>query len=159
MPPCRAGRPKVWVMPRKRYSLNSPALPLRACGAASLSAAVDCAKAGKLKLAATAAAITIFFKKSLLCSVLVGLLSCPAVGRACASAGAGLLVEGQVEFQDIDARFAKDAELAAFRMAGDQVPDLGLWQLAQAGNARCLPLGGGHADVRIKATARGRHQI
>src|SRR3546814_10888414 len=68
-------------------------------------------------------------------------------------------VELSIEEQDIDARFAQNAQQRRCDALLDERPDARFGDVASCGDPRNLGLGGGGRDVWIKARAGCGHQI
>ena len=69
------------------------------------------------------------------------------------------LVQRQVEQQDVDHRFAEEAELASLGVRRDELANGAFREPALPRDARHLKRGGGRADVRVETRGRSRHQI
>ena len=59
------------------------------------------------------------------------------------------LIEGQIEFENVDTGFTEKSKLPTFRVLIDKLPDLCGADAAQAGDAVELVERGCNADVRI----------
>ena len=68
-------------------------------------------------------------------------------------------IEIEVEFQDVDAGLAEEAELAGFGVFGDERIDVGFAHVAFASDARGLKRRGLGRDVRIEARAGRGEQV
>ena len=68
-------------------------------------------------------------------------------------------VEGEVQVEDVYPRFAKEAQLAVGCVAGDELTDAGLVELARLGNAGSLEVCGVRGDVGIESGAGGGDQV
>ena len=70
-----------------------------------------------------------------------------------------MCVEGEVELEDMDARFAEDAELATLGIRGDELPYGRYLKVAGTGDALDLVVGSGRTDVRVETAGRRRDQV
>ena len=61
-----------------------------------------------------------------------------------------LRIQGQVEFEDVDARLSEEAELSSGGVRRHDAADLALGDAAFAGYARHLEFRGGWRDMRIE---------
>ena len=68
-------------------------------------------------------------------------------------------VEIEVEFEDADARLAEEAELASEGVFRDELTCFGFGDVALAGDARNLELGGGGGDFGIETGAGSGEEI
>ena len=69
------------------------------------------------------------------------------------------LVEGEVEFEDVDARFAEKAEIAALDVMSDEIVQAIGSDAASGGDARDLEVSVVGRDVGIEAGGGGRDHI
>ena len=68
-------------------------------------------------------------------------------------------VEIEVEFEDADAGFAEEAELASESVLRDELANFGLGDVAVFCDARDLEFGGGGGDFGIEAGAGSGYEI
>src|ERR1035437_4119898 len=69
------------------------------------------------------------------------------------------LVEVEVEFEDVDAGFAEQAQLAGGDVPLDELADLGFAEVAGLGDAGSLEGCGVRGDVGVEAGGRGGDQV
>ena len=68
-------------------------------------------------------------------------------------------IEIEIEFKDVDVRFAQESPLPRLNMACDDGAQIGFAHAAFLGHLRNLEVGAGGRNVRIKPGAGSGHQI